>query len=59
MAIYRCIVPRVGRRRLKEWRRRGRHVMVFRVAIILLCAVGLAVLDNSDRPLSHKLFEGL
>ena len=59
MAIYRVIAPRVGRRRLNEWRRRARHVVAFLVGLILLCAIGLALLDNSARPVAHKLFEGL
>ncbi len=59
MAIYRVIAPRVGRRRLNEWRRRARYIMMFLVGIIVSCAVGLALLDDAERPLAHKLLDGL
>ena len=59
MAIYRIIEPRIGRRRLYEWRRRARHIVAFLAAIVLFCAIGLALLDNSERSVPHKLFEGL
>ncbi len=59
MSIYRVIAPRIGRHRLDEWRRRVRYIVMFLVGIIVSCAVGLALLDNAERPMAHKLLDGL
>lgn len=59
MAIYRSIEPHVGRLRLLEWRRRALRVLAFLATSLLLCAVGLVLLDNSGEPASHKLLLGL
>ena len=57
--IYRFIEPRLGQRRLHEWYRRALRVVALLAATILLCSVGLALLDNSSVPVTHKLLQGL
>ena len=59
MPIYRFVEPRLGRRRLHEWRVRGLRVLALLALVILLCAFGLALLDNSSEPAGRKLLEGL
>jgi voltage-gated potassium channel Kch len=59
MAVYRFIEPRLGRRRLREWRMRAFRLLAFLALIIALCAIGLALLDNSAEPDAHKLLLGV
>lgn len=59
MPIYRVIEPRLGALRLADWRRRALHVFGLLWLVIFVCAVGLAVLDNSDESLRYKLLQGL
>lgn len=59
MAILRFVEPRFGRLRLREWRRRALRVLASLVAILLVCAVGLALLDNSTDTAGDKLLTGL
>ena len=59
VAIYRVIEPRLGQLRLADWRRRGRRVLGLLLLVVLLCAVGLALLDNSSDAPELKLLQGL
>jgi len=59
LAIYRFVEPRLGRRRLIEWRRRALRVFALLAAVIAGCALGLALLDDPGRPFGHRLLMGL
>jgi hypothetical protein len=56
MPIYRVIEPRLGRQRLLAWRRRALHTLALLNALLLVCVVGLVLLDPSSEPFSHKFF---
>jgi hypothetical protein len=59
LAIYRFIEPRIGHARLRQWRWGALRVLLLLVLIIVVSAVGLALLDNSESDSQHKLFLGL
>ena len=59
MSIYRVIEPRLGRLRLTEWRRRAARVFGLLGLVLLFCAVGLALLDNSNEPAYLKFLQGM
>ena len=59
MPIYRFVQPRLGRGRLDTWRLRAFRMVALLAALIAICAVGLALLDNSDRDFQGKLMLGL
>ena len=59
MAIYRFVEPRIGRARLRQWRWGALRVLLLLVLIIIVSAVGLALLDNTESDTLHKLFLGL
>jgi hypothetical protein len=59
MPIYRFTQPRLGRGRLDTWRLRAFRMVALLAALIAICAVGLALLDNSSRDLQGKLMLGL
>ena len=55
MPIYRVANPTVGQRHLKEWWRGLLHMVLLLFGAVALCAIGLVMLDNSNRPLFSKL----
>jgi voltage-gated potassium channel len=57
--IYRVFEPRSSRRRVQEWRRRVVHTIRLLLLTVAVCAIGLIVLDPTDRPLSAKVFRGI
>jgi voltage-gated potassium channel len=59
LTIYRFIEPRIGRARLSQWRWGALRVLLLLALIIVLSAVGLALLDNSENEVRHKLLLGL
>lgn len=59
MAIYRFVEPRLGRRRLQEWRLRALRVLALLATVIAGCAIGLALLDAPTTPIEHRLLMGL
>lgn len=59
MPIYRFIEPRLGRRYMQEWRSRALRILLVLLVIIVAATVGLALLDNSNEPVPHKLLQGL
>ena len=59
MELYRLRDPLRGEQRFRAWRRHALLTLAVLMALVLACAVGLALLDATDRPLTDKLFEGL
>jgi voltage-gated potassium channel len=59
LAIYRFVEPRIGQARLRQWRWGALRVLLMLLLIIVVSAVGLALLDNSEDDPLHKLFLGL
>ena len=57
--IYRFVEPRLGRRRLRDWRGRALRITMLLLAVIVVCAVGLALLDNSTQSPTSKLLQGI
>jgi hypothetical protein len=59
MPVYRVIEPRLGALRLRDWRRRTLRVFGLLLALVLVCAIGLTLLDNSAEPPRLKFLQGL
>jgi voltage-gated potassium channel len=57
--IYRVFEPRTSRRRVQEWRRRVAHIACLLLLTVAVCAIGMIVLDSTDRPLPAKMFRGI
>ncbi|WOD13472.1 NAD-binding protein [Paraburkholderia kirstenboschensis] len=54
--MYRIEEPRLGGLRIKEWRRRAHLAVGLLLLVLLGSALGIALLDHSDAPLSTKMF---
>jgi hypothetical protein len=59
LAIYHLRDPLRGEQRFRAWRRRALQTLAVLLALVLVCAAGLALLDGSDRSAEQKFFEGL
>jgi voltage-gated potassium channel len=59
MWIYRVDEPRLGRIRIREWRRRGRHTLGLLLLLLGGATAGLVVLDQSNTSFAHKLYVAL
>ncbi|KDB08243.1 TrkA-N domain protein [Burkholderia sp. lig30] len=56
MWIYRVDEPRLGRIRIREWRRHVRHTIGLLLLLLGAAAIGLIVLDRSNTSLPDKMF---
>ena len=59
MWIYRVDEPRLGRIRIREWRRRARHTIGLLLLLLGGASTGLVVLDQSKSPFLSKAFTAL
>jgi voltage-gated potassium channel len=59
MQIYRVDEPRLGALRIREWRHRARRALGLLLLLLMIVATGLTLLDNSNAPLSTKVFHAL
>jgi len=59
MPIYRVLEPRLGRRQMREWRRRALHTLGLLLLALVGCTVGLFFLEPSDEPLNRRAFTAL
>ncbi|MGT2512687.1 NAD-binding protein [Cupriavidus basilensis] len=59
MWIYRVDEPRLGVIRVREWRRRALHSISLLVLVMMAAATGLALLDQSNTPITTKAFNAL
>lgn len=59
LELYRLRDPLRGEQRFRAWRKHALQTLAVLLALILVCAVGLALLDESGRPLTERLLEGL
>jgi len=59
MWIFRVDEPRLGRIRVREWRRRARHTVGLLVLLLGGATAGLVVLDQSNSSFASKVFTGL
>jgi voltage-gated potassium channel len=57
--IYRVIERRLGHQRITEFSRRAGRVLGLLAGVILACALGLLLLDNSTEPTLHKMLLAL
>lgn len=56
MPIYRVSNPTDGQRHLREWYRGILHMVALLFAAVAACAIGLVLLDNTDRPIFDKFY---
>ncbi|MGF6482296.1 potassium channel family protein [Paraburkholderia sp. JPY419] len=59
MWIYRVDEPRLGRIRVREWRRRARHTLGLLLLLLGGATTGLIVLDRSNDSFLNRLFTAL
>ena len=59
MWIFRVDEPRLGRIRIREWRRRARHTVALLFLLLGGAATGLVVLDSSSNSFRNKLFNAI
>ncbi|HTI17642.1 MAG TPA: NAD(P)-binding protein [Trinickia sp.] len=59
MWILRVREPRLGAVRIREWRRRTHHTLGLLALLLVGAATGLVLLDQSNVPLSRKVFAAL
>jgi hypothetical protein len=59
LELYHLRDPLRGEQRFRAWRRHAMQTLAVLMALVLVCAIGLALLDANDRPFTDKLFEGL
>jgi voltage-gated potassium channel Kch len=59
MPIYRFVESRLGRLRVREWRRRAMHTLGLLLLALLGCMSGLVVLDPTPQPFARKAFAAL
>jgi len=59
MWIFRVDEPRLGRIRVREWRRRARHTVGLLVLLLGGATTGLVVLDQSSTSFLNKVFTAL
>ncbi len=59
MPIYRVRAARLGELEIREWRRRLARALGLLLSNLVLCAVGLLLLDESDQGLREKGFTAI
>jgi len=59
MQIYRVDEPRLGALRIRAWRNRARGALALLFLLLVIVAAGLTLLDDSNAPLSTKVFHAL
>jgi hypothetical protein len=59
MPIYHVREARLGAQQVREWRRRAAGTVVLLVGNLVLCAIGLLLLDESGQSLGVKTFDAV
>lgn len=59
MPIYRVIEPKLGKLRYRHWQRQALRALAMLLAIAVVCAAGLFILDASSDPPADRLFNAI